>query len=80
MRTEQINPPAFAGGYDLAAGCPGSNDTPWIGSGVFAVPHLPGRVERFRTLSGMGKLSDDSFFPLILQESPYPFSRRYRRR
>lgn len=101
MRTDQINPPVSIGWSNLAAAYLRSGHEQEIGDRVFAVPQLPGCVERFRTLSRLDRLSSGNFplstlqgsphsgmdplldaggFPSIQQGSPYPDSRRYRRR
>ena len=65
---------------NLAVAYPRSQTEGWIGSRLFAFQPLPGYAERFRILASTGKLFERSLFISVLQRSPYPSSRRYRRR
>jgi hypothetical protein len=79
MRADQISISLSMGWWDLAVAYLRSQAERWIGGRWLAVPPLPGRAERFR-LPGLGQELDFGFFWLVFPSSPYPSSRRYRRR
>jgi hypothetical protein len=79
MRTDQIHQTQWMGWLDLAVVCLWAKPKHRPDDRVFAVPHLPGRVERFRTFTQMGLAPDNMALLPTLSTDPYPTSHHHRR-